>query len=67
MRVPFRAAPTITLSSIQWRNPATAALSAGSNAYYNAHADGAYFAFAAASGGYNALSFFIASTQTAEL
>jgi hypothetical protein len=67
MRVPFRAAPTITLSSIQWRNPGTAALTAGTNAYYNAHADGSYFAFAAASGGYNALSFFIASTQTAEL
>ena len=67
MRVPFRAAPTITLSSIQWRNPGTAGLSAGTNAYYNAHADGSYFAFAAASGGYNALSFFIASTQTAEL
>jgi hypothetical protein len=67
MRVPFRAAPTITLSSIQWRNPGTAGLSAGANAYYNAHADGSYFAFAAASGGYHCLSFFIASTQTAEL
>jgi hypothetical protein len=67
MRVPFRAAPTITLSSIQWRNPATSLLAAGSNVYYNATADGSYFAFIASSGGYNALSFFIASTQTAEL
>ncbi len=67
MRVPFRAAPTITLSSIQWRNPGTAGLSAGSNVYYNATADGSYFAFIASSGGYHALSFFISSTQTAEL
>ena len=67
MRVPFRAAPTITLSSIQWRVPGSASLSTGSNAYYNAHADGAYFAFAAASGGYHCLSFFIESSQTAEL
>jgi hypothetical protein len=67
MRVPFRAAPTITLSSIQWRVPGSAGLSAGTNAYYNAHNDGAYFAFAAASGGYHCLSFFIGSTQTAEL
>jgi hypothetical protein len=67
MRVPFRAAPTVTLSSVQWRTPGTANLSAGSSAYYVAHNDGAYFAFAAASGGYHALSFFISSTQTAEL
>jgi hypothetical protein len=67
MRVPFRAAPTITLSSVQWRTPGTSSLSAGSSAYYLAHNDGAYFAFAAASGGYHALSFFISSTQTAEL
>jgi hypothetical protein len=67
MRVPFRVAPTITISSVQWRTPGTAVLSAGSAAYYVAHNDGAYFAFAAASGGYHALSFFIASTQTAEL
>ena len=67
MRVPFRAAPTVTLSSIQWRVPGNATLSSGTNAYYNATNDGAYFAFAAASGGYHCLSFFIGSTQTAEL
>jgi hypothetical protein len=67
MRVPYRAAPTVTVTSIQWRNPGTAGLVAGTNAYYNANNDGAYFAFAAASGGYHALSFFIGSTQTAEL
>jgi hypothetical protein len=67
MRVPFRAAPTVTVTSIQWRVPGSAGLSAGSAAYYNAHNDGAYFAFAAASGGYHCLSFFIGSTQTAEL
>lgn len=67
MRVPYRASPTITLSSINWRNPVTAGLNAGSNVYYNAHADGSYFAFIASSGGYHVLGFFIGSTQTAEL
>lgn len=67
MRVPFRATPTVTFGSASGRRASDATLVAASNVYYNATSDGAFFAFACSLSGVHAASFFIFSTQTAEL
>lgn len=68
LRIPMRATPSVSLSSISARRGSDASIIGASNVYYLTTTDATYWAFAAATGGYNAANFFIScSPASAEL